>query len=216
MPQALFLLCGPSTGLSQPFSLVSLFSPQRNGHPPLHGTTVFLSPNSLKHPYTCRAMSPNHTDPSSNLPINFLGVPSDLTSIELCWGDQESPRPPPSLPLNSSLQILEGILKVHPKVPLGRSEEIGTEIGNVRVWFFPEATLKNSAQACGFLREGGQIPLVGRWASDTGWRPASQFSPGSILRKIPEKNRNSHVRILLFQEQGRPCSHINQLSRSIG
>lgn len=109
----------PTPDSLNPSLFVSLSSPHRNGPPPLRGTTVFLSPNSLKHTsYLQGPCAPNHTGPSSHIPINFLGVPSDLTSTELCWRDQESPWPPPSLPLNSSLLILEGILKVHPKVPM--------------------------------------------------------------------------------------------------
>ncbi|XP_025778062.1 PH and SEC7 domain-containing protein 3 [Puma concolor] len=61
---------------------------------PLCNTTVFSPPVHFYIPLTCHAVALNCGDPSSSLQILFLGVPSYLTSIQLCLRNKELPGSP--------------------------------------------------------------------------------------------------------------------------
>lgn len=82
--------CTLSTPLSlSPFSLPVESVPS----PPQHGS--FSLPQFTSMHFTPAMLSPsNHGNPFSNPEIYFLSVPSDLTSIQLCYRDKKSPGTP--------------------------------------------------------------------------------------------------------------------------
>ena len=97
-----FTTCSPVHGPKR-FPLVltrcrPVTAPLQSGFPPLRAYTV-LSPQLTSMHLGPATLSPSTWgDPSAAVPIDFLGVPRDLTSIQLRWGDKKTPGPPTCLP----------------------------------------------------------------------------------------------------------------------